>query len=245
MTDIQIIIPCYNEERRLPVEAFVRFTNEHPDYSFLFVNDGSKDGTLEVLRGLEEKLPDSAVVLDLEENQGKAEAVRRGVLQAIESGAKIVGFWDADLATPLDVLPDFVQVFEDRREVEIVTGARVQMLGRKIQRSLLRHYLGRIFATVVSFLYGVRVYDTQCGAKLFRVTPTMKDIFEGSFTSRWIFDVELLVRHLHSKQGPPDPIDTVYEFPLPSWHDVGGSKVRPTDFLTAFGDLIAIYRENR
>lgn len=241
-----IVIPCYNEERRLAVEAFARFAAEHPEIGLLFVNDGSTDATLRVLESLRDRCPERIEVLDLQPNRGKAEAVRQGFLQAMQNPeVELVGFWDADLATPLYVIPQFVSIFDDRPQVDIVTGARIQMLGRRIRRSLARHYLGRVFATVVSLLMRERVYDTQCGAKIFRVTPLLRDILAEPFLSRWIFDVEILFRYLRRRKAPPPAADTIYEFPLPEWRDVGGSKVRPHHFFVAFGDLIRIYRANK
>lgn len=240
MPKVLLVVPCYNEARRLPVDTFFKFAIEHPDYFVLFVNDGSTDSTLEVLEKLMERCPDAFEILDLPRNSGKAEAVRQGFLKGFERNPDYIAYWDADLATPLDVLPSFVEVFEHRPRLDIVLGSRVQLLGRQIDRSLFRHYLGRVFATTVSLLLKLNVYDTQCGAKMFRTTPQIRGVFEEPFISRWIFDVEILVRYLKEL----DPIlklpDVAYEFTLPVWTDVYGSKVSPGDFLTALGDLLKI-----
>src|SRR5687768_15317394 len=106
-----LVIPCYNEEHRLPVDELRRFRSEDARVEMLFVNDGSRDGTLRLLQSLAAEDPSRFSVLDLERNSGKAEAVRRGILAAMEHRPDFVGFWDADLATPLSELPSFLEIF--------------------------------------------------------------------------------------------------------------------------------------
>ena len=226
-----IVIPCYNEERRLDVEAFRAFR----DAELLFVNDGSRDGTLDLLRrnGFE--------VVSLDRNSGKAEAVRRGILAAAERRPDVIGFWDADLATPFSELPAFLDVLQENPAVEVVIGARVRLLGRNISRRASRHYVGRIGATLISSSLGLAVYDTQCGAKVFRWSDPMRELFDRPFLSRWIFDVEILAR-LVRQRGRDAAARAVYELPIRTWQDVGGSKVRSTDFIRALRDLWKIRR---
>jgi glycosyltransferase involved in cell wall biosynthesis len=231
---VTVVVPCYNEEKRLDVAAFRGFSDFN-GADFLFVNDGSTDGTLDLLRS------SNLNVLDLEHNSGKAEAVRRGIVQAMADGADVVGFWDADLATPLDEIPAFLDIFASRPNIEMVLGARVRLLGRDIQRHASRHYFGRVGATLISQTLGLAVYDTQCGAKLFRVNDTMRAIFATPFLSRWIFDVEILARFLQLR-GRSDVVHAIYELPIKTWHDVAGSKVKSRDFVRALRDLSKIRR---
>jgi hypothetical protein len=157
-------------------------------------------------------------------------------VEAIGRGAEIVGFWDADLATPLSELPLFLDVLKDRPNVEMVYGARVRLLGRTISRQESRHYFGRVGATLISRTLGLAVYDTQCGAKLFRVNDTIRQLFSTPFLSRWIFDVEILARFVKAR-GRDGAARAIYELPLRVWKDVQGSKLRSTDFLRALRDL--------
>src|SRR5437016_1955149 len=140
MSRLLLVIPCFNEEKRLDVEAFRAFALEGHDVAFLFVNDGSSDGTLRLLESLRDSDPNRFSVLNLERNSGKAEAVRRGILAALERGTELTGFWDADLATPLSEVKGFLEVFAARPEIEMVFGARVRLLGREISRHASRHY---------------------------------------------------------------------------------------------------------
>jgi hypothetical protein len=165
-------------------------------------------------------------------------------LTALDFKPDYVGFWDADLATPLDTIPQFVDFAESRRELSMVVGARVKLLGREIQRKSSRHYLGRVFATAASAVLGLAVYDTQCGAKLFRVSPLVTDLFQQPFQSRWIFDVEVLARLVEITRGKeiPQADRIIYEFPLTEWRDIPGSKVRLYDFIKATWELYRIRR---
>lgn len=239
-----LVIPCYNEAKRLNTAEYRRFARATPSVSFLMVDDGSTDGTAEVLRELAQTEPDRFSVLRLGRNAGKAEAVRQGILAGLETRAAYVGYWDADLATPLDVVSTFADVLDRSPSIDLVMGSRVQLLGRRIERRPARHYLGRVFATVASLVLGLRVYDTQCGAKLFRATPQLRALFTTPFHSRWIFDVELLARMVRQRgeAGLPPAVQSIHEEPLKEWSDVGGSKLKAADFVVALVDLIRLYR---
>ncbi len=238
---VVIVVPCFNEAARLPVEAFAAFGAKAPDVGFGRVDDGSTDATQDRLRELERRDPARFSLLATGANRGKAEAVRAGMLRALDVGATYAGYWDADLATPLEEIPRFVDVLERMPERRIVFGARVALLGRDIRRRAWRHYLGRVFATLASETLRVPVYDTQCGAKLFRAAPETRALFAEPFLSEWVFDVELVAR-LVAALGPEAVTHAIYELPLERWTDVGDSKVRPRDFARAALDLVRIQR---
>ena len=233
-----VVVPCYNEANRLPVDAFRNFSLPGAQAEFLFVNDGSTDETQRMLDA------NGFTSLALTHNSGKAEAVRLGVLAAIEKNPDFVAFWDADLATPLSELASFISVFSTRPEIDMVMAARVRLLGRQISRNPARHYFGRVGATLISSSLGLAVYDTQCGAKMFRVGDDLRSIFATPFLSRWIFDVEIIAR-LVRLRGRDAAARAIYEFPITVWQDVKGSKVRSTDFVRALKDLWKIHRAYR
>lgn len=239
-----VVIPCYNEELRLPVDELRRFQLDGVRFEFCFVNDGSTDGTLALLQSVCAEDPQRFSLLNLEKNSGKAEAVRRGMALAMSRRPDLAGFWDADLATPLRELEGFLEVFRARPEIEMVFAARVRLLGRSISRNPARHYFGRVGATLISSSLGLAVYDTQCGAKLFRVSDSIAQLFEKPFISRWIFDVEIIAR-LVLQRGRDAAARAIYELPITAWHDVKGSKVRSTDFGRALRDLWKIRRAYR
>jgi glycosyltransferase involved in cell wall biosynthesis len=165
--------------------------------------------------------------MTLEANSGKAEAVRRGMRAALDAGAQVIGYLDADLSTPP---PELARVGAalSRPGIEVAIGARVALLGTDIERSAIRHYLGRVFASLASLILQARIYDTQCGAKLFRSSPALRASLAEPFISRWAFDIELLGRMLAGTGGePPLPLTAIVEVPLHTWHDVKGSKLGP------------------
>jgi glycosyltransferase involved in cell wall biosynthesis len=241
VTRVALVVPCFNEAHRLDIGAFRRFQLPNHAVEFVFVNDGSGDATPQILNSLHAEAPSRFTVINLERNSGKAEAVRRGIVAAAERSHGYVGFWDADLATPLSELPAFVEIMEARREIDMVFGARVRLLGRDISRHASRHYIGRVGATLISSTLGLAIYDTQCGAKLFRCSETLQEVFSTPFLSRWIFDVEIIARFVQ-RCGRDRVAQSLYEYPVTQWHDVKGSKVKARDFIRALRDLWKIYR---
>ncbi len=226
-----IVVPCYNESKRIHADSFLAALDKEPNLSFLFVNDGSTDDTLSVLYGIREKNRERVDVLSLEANCGKAEAVRRGMLKLTDGPFDNVGYWDADLATPLEAIGEFCSIL-DATDVTVVIGSRIRLMGRNVERNPLRHYVGRIFATCASLLIEMVVYDTQCGAKIFKNSAPLRKVFGKPFRVNWTFDVEMLARFPLVMGCPPSrACSQWYEYPLKEWRDVKGSKVRLKDFV--------------
>ena len=241
MTTHQVtwVVPCFDEATRLDQAAFLALADQ-PSTSLIFVDDGSHDQTLPLLRRLAQQRADRISVLERPLNQGKAEAVRQGMLHALAGSAEMLGFVDADLATPPAELLRLAVMIRDG-EFDLVFGSRVQLLGRSIERSPLRHYVGRVFATCASLSLGLAAYDTQCGAKIFRRTPALAAALGSPFSSRWAFDVELLGRLVRPGGGVPGlSISRIREEPLSTWSDVPGSKLGPMAALQTGLELARI-----
>ena len=240
MARLTVVVPCYNEAARLDAAPLRAFVDGHAEASLLLVDDGSTDATAAVLDWLAAERPGRIRALSLTPNAGKAEAVRRGLRDALAAGAEIVGYLDADLSTPPAEIDDLLAALA-RPGVQVALGARVGMLGYDIDRSAVRHYLGRVFATAASIILRARVYDTQCGAKLFRAGPALSEALSTAFLSRWAFDVELLGRLLIGTAGVPAlPLAAIVEVPLPVWHDVKGSKLGLTGMAQTLRDLFLV-----
>ncbi len=245
MPKIALVVPCYNEEERLDRAELLRLARARLDLSLLFVDDGSTDGTATVLERLRREGDGRIAVHRLERNLGKAEAVRAGLRLALQDGADVVGYADADLSTPVDELLRLVEIL-DARPVQVVLASRVRLLGRDIRREASRHYLGRIFATLASLTVRLPVYDTQCGAKLFRAGAALAGALEAPFRSRWIFDVELIARLVEGgRNAAPLAPDAFEEVPLLAWREVGGSKLRPRAMIRAGLQLLALFWRSR
>ena len=237
-----IVVPCYNKAARLCTSAFREFARGNRDSRVLFVDDCSVDGTQEVLHAMQREMGTQISILSLPKNMGKSEAVRVGMEAALAENPLYAGYWDADLATPLDAIIQFRAVLEQHPKVLLVLGSRVRLLGHTIRRSLFRHCVGRVFATAASMALRLPVYDTQCGAKLFRAVSPVSELFSEPFMSRWAFDVEIIARLMHRNQqvSSDERMAQFYEFPLRHWEDVAGSKVRAMDFPRSMLDLFRI-----
>jgi glycosyltransferase involved in cell wall biosynthesis len=206
----------------------------------LFVDDGSTDTTADRIARLRTRAPERVGMLRLAKNRGKAEAVREGLLAAIAGPAEIVGYYDADLATPPAELLRLIELIGSI-EADALLASRVLLLGRAIERSSFRHYIGRLFATAASIALRIAVYDTQCGAKLFRCSHALRAALREPFLSRWAFDVELLGRLLVGASDVPGiALDRIVEEPLRAWRDVPGSKLRPYHMFVAAMDMTRI-----
>lgn len=233
-----LVLPCYNEEKRLKIKEIELFLSTSSHVDLLFVNDGSLDSTLSILKELEVKQGNRVQVLSLPQNKGKAEAVRLGVLQAAQRDYGRIGYWDSDLATPFSCLNHFLELLMAKADIQLVMGCRLARLGAEIHRKTFRHYIGRVFATFIAVLLGVRVYDTQCGAKVFRKSDQMIRCFENQFYSKWLFDVEILAR----MKAQSIVLETaVFEYPLEKWDDVGESKLKMRDGFKAALDLARMF----
>jgi len=239
-----VVIPCFNEAKRLDVKSFLDFFQKEQGVGGLFVNDGSTDETLDILNKMALELPGQIHVLHLEKNAGKAEAVRRGFLKGFEMDPLFIGYLDADLAAPLTCILELERLLADGQR-DVAIGSRVAMLGRKVERQGIRHAAGRIFATASSFVLQLKIYDTQCGAKLFRLNERLRRVFSFSFTVNWVFDIEIFARFIITgrlKETFSPLEDIAVELPLQEWTAKSGSKLGMKDFLVSAFDLLKIFR---
>ena len=232
---VVIIIPCYNEADRLDTNKFIDYLSQNTHLHFIFVDDGSTDNTSKIINQLISKYNPLVSLLTNETNKGKAESVRLGVIESYKMNPDYIGFLDADLAAPIEEIDNLLKIVKKDKTKEVVFASRIQLIGSEIKRNYFRHFIGRLFATCVSLLLKIRIYDTQCGAKMFS-KKICNDIFSEQFVSPWLFDVELFARLLNV-YGMEKTIQMSYEHPVSKWIDIDGSKVKPIFFLKALFEL--------
>lgn len=219
-----LVVPCFNEADRWRDEYWAELTNTDGVH-WLFVNDGSLDQTPEILNSLA-RYP-NIDFLDLHVNSGKGEATRLGMLWALNENDEqfqSVGFMDADGAFRRADVERLAHTFTEvvtKKNVDAIWSSRVALAGRDIHRSQVRHYLGRGVATLLSVGTDPLPYDTQSGLKFFRPSSELRASLEQPFSTRWLFEVEMLVRW---KQLTGESM-RIREEPLEFWQDVPGSKI--------------------
>jgi dolichyl-phosphate beta-glucosyltransferase len=243
-TTLTLVVPCYNEALRLQPQRILAFVDANPRVRLLMVNDGSTDETLVRLRAMAATRPGRIAVHDLPQNAGKAEAVRAGLQRAVAEGAELTGYWDADLATPLELVEDFLRIADRHAETEVIFGSRRAMLGHRVRRSAGRRAVSRLCAGLARLAIGLPVADTQCGAKILRVTPALASAVAQPFTAVWLFDVELFARIARSGSRA-DAAHRFYELPLSEWTEVPGSKVTARAILRSGFRMLRLIAELR
>ena len=236
---ICIVIPCYNEEKRLPLDEYRSFIEATPNVLLCFVNDGSMDNTIHALEELRGKYPESVDVISYSDNVGKAEAVRKGIQHCNNKfDHSYIAYLDADLSTSL---PECLKLAQNLNgQIEFCFGSRIRLVGTTILRKKRRYLIGRIVATFISHTLRINVYDTQCGCKLF-TKPLSTQLFNDPFISKWLFDVEIFFR-MFSLYGRKLAIKKMKEVPLSLWIDRGDSSVKTTYIFKLWFDLYHIHQ---
>jgi dolichyl-phosphate beta-glucosyltransferase len=238
--DICIVIPCFNEGRYFLFKEYSDFIVAHPGVLFCFVNDGSTDNTQKVLDALKQKYPGQVEVLSSLKNLGKAGAIRKGILHCNDHFVyPYIAYLDADLAVSPDECLSLTGYLTG--DIVFCFGSRVLRIGSVIIRKRSRHLVGRVIATIISEMLTLKVYDTQCGCKLFTVELSKK-IFVDPFISKWLFDVEIFYRIL-GIYGKEVSLTKMIEVPLKRWVDGGHSKVKLNYFFKLWSDLYKIRKK--
>lgn len=237
-----LVVPFHDEAARWS-DAYWDAMLRAPDIGWILVDDGSTDGTPELLARC---AAPHVIVHRLERNVGKSNAVRQGMLLGLDRfpGGRRVGFLDGDGAFAVEEVHDVVRRaggLLDDGGFDAVWSSRVALAGRGIERRLSRHYAGRLVATYLFRGAGWAPYDSQCGFKIFGVSQGLVSSLEAPFLTRWFVDIELLARLAAALGAVP----RVREVPLETWRDVAGSKVASTALMSMLRELRVARRHVR
>jgi dolichyl-phosphate beta-glucosyltransferase len=242
---ISIVVPCFNEQSRFPLEYWKEIIVEQSDVLWIFVDDGSTDSTLQTLQGL--CAVTTAKVIGLPTNGGKGNAIRKGfqaILQEVPD-VEILGYLDSDGAFSKQDVNRIKSMAlekmskESDNPLDCLISSRVSLSGRSITRKATRHYLGRIIATFLTRDWHDAPYDTQSGFKCFLNSNSFRSSVNNVFLTKWFIDVELLTRIGINNRGQLK----VWEEPLLHWQDVDGSKIRARNTFKILIELIAARRQ--
>ncbi|MEK9613554.1 MAG: glycosyltransferase [Flavobacteriaceae bacterium] len=237
--NIGIIIPCYNEAKRLRVSEYRSFLEKEKQVTIYFVNDGSQDETQEVLESLKLLYPEHIHILTLKKNKGKAVAVQTGMNRALqENQYECLAYLDADLSTSLEEC--LLLAGKISKQKQFIFGSRIKKVDNQIQSKTSRMIIGRILASIISKMLHLSVYDTQCGCKIFS-SYWAALVFKNPFLTSWLFDVEIFYRLIHVF-GRKKLIPQIAEVPLKNWVNVDDSKVELSYGIKVWFDLYKIYK---
>ncbi|MDD3004335.1 glycosyltransferase [Flavobacterium sp.] len=192
MLKTAIIIPCYNEEKRIQKDKILELVSRS-EVTVYLTNDGSSDRTLAVLTSLSQENNNQIKVINFEKNEGKAAAIYKSIhLVRKENQFDYIGYFDADFSTPVAEITRLLD-FNSNNQVLFIFGSRVKLLNSNIKRKVYRHIIGRVIITIINWKFRLAIYDTQCGAKLFS-NQIIEKVFTKPFYTSWLFDVEIFIR---------------------------------------------------
>jgi len=236
-----LVVPCFNEGHRWSGNYWDELVRV-ADANWIFVNDGSSDRTADLIDDL--TAYPNVRAINFASNQGKGEAIRNGLLEAFSwsrASGGCIGFMDADGAFHRDDVARLLDEFDRLSDEDIfdaLWSSRVALAGREIHRSRSRHYVGRAVATVMSIGYDDLPYDTQSGLKLFRLSEELQSCLARAFDTRWMFEIELIIRWRNLTGIPM----RIREEPLEYWRDVAGSSISRREALRIIRELIRVKR---
>ncbi len=235
---VGIVIPCYNEESRLRGDSFRKIVDKKLGYHLCFVNDGSKDRTLDVLKEIAKGKEDYISVYDCAQNGGKAEAVRQGILHLTKDPQiDYFGYLDADLSTNFADFEDLVNTITNS-EYKIVAGSRMARMGANIAKEGGRAIISKSINLLIRNILGMSFNDTQCGAKVM-TREIAEHMFNEKFMTSWLFDVEIFLR-MKKYFGLDSVKQYICEQPLKRWVHEDGSHLSMKDSVKIVMQLFQI-----
>jgi hypothetical protein len=232
---IAVIVPCYNEFKRLNHLAFKEFSEQNPHMHFYFASDGSTDDTCNIIT---EKLLNNKTrfLIDYKINRGKAETVRDSIYKIYNDSVSYdyFAFIDADLAIPLE------QINKIKGQADLCMDKSVFITVRtkkefQQSKSKLRYYISVIWKFFfIKMFFGLNISDTQCGCKMFK-KEIIENTFKDNFISRWLFDIEIIFRAFKKQNN------CLVEVPIIKLNDNSDSSINNRAILLLLKDVFKIY----
>lgn len=265
MVSLTLVVPTFNEAHRWSASYWEDLLLLE-DVRWIFVDDGSTDDSHELLTELSQ--PSKYQILRFTSNRGKGEAVRAGMNHFIDSISatnydgssptvhreSLLGFLDADGSIGKADIIELLEIaksridFEDMDlkiglggKVDTIWASRVGLSGRRIERRLSRHYLGRVINSVLGNFIPSIPYDPQCGLKIFRPSSRLKASLATPFKTRWFFDLEIMFNWEKANKASI----RIWEHPLDSWHEIPGSHLSFRNFFGVAKEMAQIAIDGR
>jgi glycosyltransferase involved in cell wall biosynthesis len=240
LVNCTLVVPVFNESNRWSTEYWEEIVRL-PISRIIFVNDGSTDNSLSLINQISSE---KCELINLTRNAGKAEALRIGFQHALATsiGDSAVGFIDSDGAFEISDLIRIIELVKNAYTLQTfnaVWGSRVTLLGTQIQRSAIRHYIGRIITTILSSGTNIFPYDSQCGLKFYIMNQSDQKILSKEFKTRWFYDLEIWLR-LRNNATKNGCDYLVQEVPVNYWKDVKGSKIKGVEMIRVASDVLTI-----
>ena len=208
---------------------------ESKEIHVIFVDDGSTDST-HIRLASEFKDFDNFEILRLNQNVGKSNALRVGMLRALEIDFPYIGTFDADGAiSPTDLLTA-LSICKLNPDSHLVSGARILLAGSDVSRNNFRRWTGRIIATIIATILRIQIYDPQSPCKVYRAS-VLENNLGDEFRTRWFVDTEIILR---SKRSNSESCKVV-EFPVVTWRDVEGSHLSILQALRVANEIRKLY----
>jgi dolichyl-phosphate beta-glucosyltransferase len=218
-----LVIPVFNEDRRLNTQYFLEIS-DIPDLEVLFVDDGSTDMTVDILTRLA-LIKSNINILELEANVGKSEAVRAGLNSLIQDPKfDAVGFIDADGAFSVKDIYNLISHMTGVASSGLNWWwtSRVKLPYNVVERSKIRHFIGRVISLFLGLGFQGLPYDTQSGLKFFSTNKYLAIFLSEPFRTRWFFEIELLIR----AKNFYNVAKFIVIVPVLNWHEIEGSKLK-------------------
>lgn len=235
-----VVLPMFNEKHRFSLEKLSELSKLLiEDSRILIVDDGSKDDfTNEIDEFIQTNQINNVSIIRLPLNVGKATAIKTGFKELISEfpNLQYLSFADSDFSAPPSEIVRLIDIAQSLGS-DVVCGSRMNIEGRFIEFEVRRYLAGRVFANLIKLTFKLKLYDSQCGYKVFKNSSDLVKVLAIPAAHRWLIDIELMTRLRAS-----NPNLKIWEEPLLFWTHKGDSKIKFRDILNLSYGINKLYR---